>query len=302
MLPRLLVTRIVGVRYAGDTIRHEDLYLDFSVHPESAEIVFPGNTAITFRNGGGKGLLLQLFMQPLSPLASWKDGKNKVEHLFFNREQKSIKYTFHVVHKFELDQDRRLLTGISVTPKLVSRDRQKEGSSPIELEYMLFLSEYMADDETFDITKLPLWDVNTNKAVELAEWKEIIQTEYPLKIMQFNRSNEQQYLDLLNDYGILQSTIHTMEVINSAENDVSSFFNKATDNHGLFYKKVVPLTNSAIEASVNVTEKLDLVETFSEVLKIAQELPKILQISEAARQLTSILNPLIQSYSHVIST
>lgn len=302
MLPRLSATRIVGVRYAGDTIRHEDLYLDFSVHSETAEAAFPGNTAITFRNGGGKGVLLQLFMQPLSPLAPWKDGKNKVEHFFWNREQKSIKYTFHVVHEFELDQNRRLLTGISVTPKLVSRDRQKEGSSPIELDYMLFLSEYMADDETIGITTLPLWDRNTNKAVELAEWKEIIQTEYSLKVMQFNRSNEQQYLDLLNDYGILQSTIHTMEVINSAENDVSSFFDKATDNHGLFYRKVVPLTNSALEASVNVTEKLDLVETFSEVLKIAQELPKILQISEAARQLTSILDPLIQSYSQVISS
>ncbi|MGZ0043073.1 hypothetical protein [Paenibacillus ottowii] len=302
MLPRLSGTRIVGVRYAGDTIRHEDLYLDFSVYPESADTMFPGNAAITFRNGGGKGVLLHLFMQPLSPLTSWKGGKNKVEHFFWNREQKSIKYTFHVVHEFELDQDRRLLAGISITPKLVSRDRQKKGFSSMEIDYMLFLSEYMTDDETFGITKLPLWDENTNKAVELADWKEIIQTEYPLKMMQFGRSNEQQYLNLLDDYGIQQSTIHTMELINSTENDVSSFFDKATDNHGLFYRKVVPLTNSALEASVNVTEKLDLVETFCEVLKIAQELPKILQISEAARQLTSILDPLIHSYSHVIST
>ncbi|WP_145410822.1 hypothetical protein [Paenibacillus xylanexedens] len=302
MLPRLSSSRIVGVRYAGDTIRHEDLYLDFSVHSKSIETLFPGNAVIPFRNGGGKGVLLQLFMQPLSPLASWKGGKNKVEHFFWNREQKSIKYTFHVVHEFELDKHRRLLTGISVAPKLMSRARQKEGSSPIELDYILFLSEYMVDDEAFGITTLPLWDENTNKAVELAEWKEVIHNNYPLKMMQFSRSNEQQYLDLLNDYGITENTIHTLEVINSAENDVSSFFDKATDNHGLFYRKVVPLTNSALEASVNVAEKLDLAETFYEVLKIAQELPKILQISEAARQLTSILDPLILSYSQMISS
>ncbi|SCW83116.1 hypothetical protein SAMN04487970_10606 [Paenibacillus tianmuensis] len=301
MLPRLTGWRFVGPRYAGDTIRHGDTRMDFTtVTNNPRHPLMPSNAAIPFRNGGGKGVLLHLAMQPLAPLTDWKNGKNKVEHFFWNKEQKLIKYTFHTALEFELDRNRRLLTGISVTPSQVVRERKKEGTSSVELDYMLFLSEYTVDDMEVGIDKLPLWNEEAERATDLEVWKGIIKQKYPTRIMNFNRGEEQRYIELLNEYGIQQNTIKSMLKINADENDMSEYFKGATDNQGLFNKLIIPSINSTIEASVQTTEKLDLAESFLGVLKIAQELPRILKISEGARVLKTVLDPLIESIVEMI--
>lgn len=170
--------RLIDIRYAGDTLHHEDMPFHFCIKNEETDLLTEAAHAmIELKNGGGKGLILQLFTNLFDPLVSWKEDKNKIEHLFYNQKGKPIKYTAYAVGEFDVGKNKRLMLGIGITPKLINREQQREEKSDIRCEYLLFAKEYEQSD-SFDIFSLPLWDKEKKESISLEAWEKSIETNY----------------------------------------------------------------------------------------------------------------------------
>ncbi|MFT4415529.1 hypothetical protein ACLM5H_16865 [Fredinandcohnia humi] len=292
MKGRLIKFRIIDARYANNTIRHEDTKFDYRVEDEeTGKLTEVGHSAHSLVNGGGKGLILQLLMNLFRPLLDWKGGANKIIHLFYNEKEKPIKYTVYAVGEFEAGKSKRLMLGIGIHPKIASREHQREGAPEIELEHILFTREYDAEED-FDIFELPLWDEEKKESISLDKWKKMIEKEYKNDIEVFNRYNYAEYERLLHSYGYTKSSIGNMIKINNQEGSVEKYFEDAKTNDGLFMEKIIPTINSQLQNSGADEEESDLVTSFVDTLKIAKQLPEMIEISSTAEIIKELMVPL----------
>ncbi|MFK3957891.1 hypothetical protein [Pseudalkalibacillus hwajinpoensis] len=284
--------RFVDVRFAGDTLRHKNTNLNFAVGG-NIESKWPeaGHSVISLINGGGKGLILQLFTQLFDPLVEWKGGSNTIQHLFYNEKEKPIKYTCYVIGEFEVGEQERLMLGIGITPKIISsREKQRAEKSDINLDYALFAKEYLAEED-FDIYDIPIWDAENEQGLPLDKWREKVERKYKNDIEIFNLYNRQGYFDILDSYGFTSSEISKMKILNSSEGSVESFFKQALTNDGLFYNKIIPAINDDLQNTDSSKETSDLVSSFLNTVKIAKELPAIMEFADSATAIKELLKP-----------
>lgn len=278
--------RVVGLKYDSGNIHTDDLKLDFTI-PES----MPGHAAYILRNGGGKGVFFQTLFQTLDPLTSWKKDLNHVHHFFFNDEDRPIEYTFHIVQEWQVSLSKRVILGISVTPRLVSYDKKNQTNSPIELDYFLYTQEPLAV-ETADIFDLQLWMENEKEAVPFHKWKESIKSDKSFHY--YSKQDRDSYIEKIEEYGYDANTVNILKRINDGEGGFGEFFQGSTDNTGLFYNLLVPTINDKIEGIDSRNKKeVSVVSTwFLEALKISKELPDLLAMVDSIEQINDFILPL----------
>ncbi|WP_456364314.1 hypothetical protein [Priestia aryabhattai] len=288
---------LLNIRYANDTLMHRNNKLNFCLEGESTgEKTEAGHALISLENGDGKGLILQLFTNLFEPMAEWKDGKNKIEHLFFNEKEKPIKYTGYVVGEFDVGGDRRLMLGLGITPKIVNREQQREEKTDLRVDYIQFVREYSLEDN-FDIFEMPLWDEENEEAISFSDWKKVIEKEYKNDIEYINMNNRNAYKQLLHSYGYTTAAISNMKQLNQKEGSVETYFANGLTNEGLFYHKIIPSINDVLQNTDSSKEVSDLVTAFLDTVKIAKDLPEMMEISESAEVIKEMLSPLKDNLS-----
>jgi hypothetical protein len=281
--------RIVGLQYDSATIHTGDTLYDYAVVDEATGAFMPFHGMNILRNGGGKGVFFQTFFQPLDPLCSWKEDKNQVVHFFFNEQERPIFYTIHVIEEWQVRQDQMLMIGISIAPKANAKERKETSNSPLDLEYLLFTKVY--EKGSFDISSLPLWDASTKESIDLAEWKKLLNQQYP-DFQQFNRNSKQDYFELLDSYGLSRNNIHMLKHINVHEGNIAGYFENAMDNMGLFQHLILPTINGKIEGIDPKNEISNLTKLFHDTLKIAKDLPRLYAMTEHASHIVDMVYPI----------
>ncbi|MDC7729661.1 hypothetical protein ACTFSO_18940 [Bacillus cereus group sp. MYBK120-1] len=286
MEARLAKMRVVGLKYDSGNIHTDDLKLDFTI-PEA----MPSHAAYILRNGGGKGVFFQMLFQTLEPLASWKNDLNHVHHFFFNNEERPIEYTFHVVQEWQVSLSKRVILGITVTPRLVSNDKRKFTNSPIELDYFLYTKEPLIVEKA-DIFDFQLWNEKEKEAVSFSTWKEEIKADKSFHF--YSKQEKEQYFEKIEEFGYDANTVNILKKINVGEGGFGKFFEGSTDNTGLFYNLLVPTINDKIEGidSRNKKEVSVVTTWFLEVLKISKELPDLLSMVDSIEQINDYILPL----------
>lgn len=281
-----------NIHYADDTIMHKDTRLNFCIEdPTTGDLTEALNGLISLENGDGKGLILQLFTNLFDPMAEWKGGKNKIEHLFYNSKGKPINYTGYVIGEFDVGGDRRLMIGMALTPRIMTKEQQREEQSEIVVDYIQFVREYSVEEE-FDIYELPILNVEDGDAISIAEFKKMIDKEYKDEIEIITVNNRGAYTQLLHSYGYTTSSIANMKQINQKEGSVEAYFSNAMTNEGLFFQKIIPTINDELQNTDSTKETSDLITSFLDTVKIAKDLPEMLEISESAEIIKEMLNPI----------
>ncbi|WP_238900270.1 hypothetical protein [Clostridium sp. YIM B02500] len=296
MEARLAKVWIVGLQYDGCKIKTGDQRYDYTV-PINDGSGIPMHALYTLRNGGGKGVFLQSIFQPLDPLASWKDHKNKVIHFFHNSSGKPVEYTLHIIEEWQISDTKKMMIGISICPKASHHQHFVEKELLIELDYILFSKIYTVDSN-YDIYQLPLWDESTQESLPLNEWKKFLSTNSEIELYTSNRKND--YIQLLEENGLDQQSISLMKTLNICEGNISGFFKGSTDNIGLFHDKIIPTINNKIEDIDHDNENniSNITTSFLETLKVAKELPILLSTIRSIEELDEFTSPLINMYEY----
>ena len=294
MEARLAKVWIVGLQYDGCKIKTGDQRYDYTVISEGVSGV-PAHALFTLRNGGGKGVFLQSIFQPLDPLTSWKDDKNKVIHFFHNSLGKPVQYTLHIVEEWQVSDSKKMMIGISICPKSNRYEHAIENDLLIELDYILFSKIYPIFF-SFDIFKLPLWDEHSQESLPLTEWKSILSRSSEIELYTIHRKND--YLLLLEENGLDLHTISLIKNLNIGEGNISGFFKGATDNIGIFHNKIIPTINDKIEdIDHNSNDNISNITTsFLETLKVSKELPILLSTIRSIEELDEFTAPLVGMY------
>lgn len=291
MLGRLAKLWYVNIRYAGNTITHRDTKLNFCIMDYiTKRRTEPGNVLIPLENGDGKGLLLQLITNLFDPMVDWKDGKNKIEHLFYNSKEKPIQYTGYVVAELDIGNDRRLMLGLGITPRIISREQQREEKSDITVDYIQFVREYSIQDD-FDIFELPLYNKEEKDGISFSNFKKFVDENYKDQIEIINVNNRSAYTQLLHSYGYTKSAISNMKQLNQQEGSVEAYFSNAMTNDGLFYNKIIPSIYDELQNTDSTKDTSDLVLAFLDTVKIAKKLPEMMKTIESAAALKEWLLP-----------
>jgi hypothetical protein len=295
MQGRLTKIWFLNIHYADNTIMHKDTRLNFCIKNEATEQrTEAGNCIISLENGDGKGLILQLVTNLFDPMVDWKDGKNKMEHLFFNSKGKPIRYTGYIVGELDVGDDRRLMLGLGITPRIITREQQREERSDITVDFIQFVREYSVEDN-FDIYDLPLYDEEKEDGVSFSTLKKIVDDDYQDLIEIINVNNRSSYTQLLHSYGYTASAISNMKQINQKEGSVEAFFSNALTNEGIFFNKIIPSINDELQNTDSTKETSDLVTSFMDTVKIAKDLPEMMIISDSAEVIKELLGPVKES-------
>lgn len=294
MEARLTKAWIVGLQYDECKIKTGEQRYDYTIPGEDGSVI-PTHALFTLRNGGGKGVFLQSIFQPLDPLTSWKDDKNKVIHFFHNSSGKPVQYTLHIVEEWQISDTKKMMIGISICPKASRHKHAIEKDLLIELDYILFSKIYTVPS-SFDIFQLPLWDESTQESLSLTEWKSFLSNSSEIELYTIHRKND--YIQILEENGLDQHTISLMKNLNIGEGNISGFFKGVTDNIGIFHDKIIPTINDKIEdidhdSDDNIS---NITISFLETLKVAKELPILLSIIRSIEELDEFTSPLIDMY------
>ncbi|WP_413299688.1 hypothetical protein AA0X95_16535 [Bacillus sp. 1P10SD] len=286
MEARLAKMRIVGLRYDAARIETEDMQFDYTI-PDS----LPGHGANILRNGGGKGVYFQCLFQTLDPLTSWKGDSNQVAHFFFNADEQPIQYTFHIVQDWYLSLDKRVILGITVIPRLSTREMKNESSSPIELDFFTYVSE-PGQNEALDIFDFPLWNEQEKEALPFDEWKNMLKADGHFSV--YTKYQREEYLSKIEEFGYDANTVTILKNINVGEGSLERFFTGATDNQGLYYHLLVPALNDKIEGIDSRKEGVYSIvsHSFLDTLKIAKELPDLMAMVDSIEQINDHIYPL----------
>lgn len=291
---RLSKIWIIGLRYDGCQINVGEQKIDFTILGDD-NLQTPAHGLYSLRNGGGKGVFLQSLFQPLDPLCSWKNGENKIIHFFHNSLGKPVQYTFYVVEEWQVSNNKKIMIGISICPKISTHERTLSKDSLIELDYILFNKTYPTSSD-FDIFKLPLWDEVAQEALSLNDWKLMLSNSS--EIQYYTPHNKNEYIRFLEENSLDQHTITIMKKLTVAEGNISNYFKGATDNTGIFYNKIIPILNDKIEESDHSdADQVSIITTsFLETLKVAKELPLLLSIIRSIEEIDEFILPLKDKY------
>ncbi len=287
-MPRIEKIRLVGIRYDSMRKHYTDTTLDFMNGVE------PAHTLLTLMNGGGKGLLLQMIFQLLSPLTKWgAKSENRIEALFYNERKQFQPYTFHIAIEWRLDTDpvKWLTTGIAVSAreKASASETDQESAEP---RYLLYMLEQIKPGR-YEIEDLPLYDQESRNAVSFEVWKEYLaarRSDFTI----YTHNQTKDYFELLKSYDIDRKEWETMRDINRQEGGVEAYFRKGLDNHSLFHDLIIPEIGKHMAGTDEEGNPGTLFDIFKHNAAIAQHLPKLLKREDAYRFILQGLDPVIR--------
>lgn len=212
-MPRINRIRIVNFSYNNDTRHIVDECFDFHGGADAL---------LNLSNGGGKSVLVQLFLQVVVPGARIQ-GRNIAG--FFRKN----KLPAYVMIEWKLDGagGGYLLTGICLA---AAETAESEGARP-RVRYFTFTSKYTGAN-TFDIKDIPLMERN-GSVLEIKPFREARKIlsdksrSNPYLVGYFPEDEAAAYARRLAEFGISQDEWRTVITrINDSENGLEDLFQK----------------------------------------------------------------------------
>ncbi len=210
-MPKINRIRIVNFSYNHDS-RH--------ILDESFDFHGGDNALLNLANGGGKSVLVQLFLQPIVPRAKIQ-GRNIAS--FFHKQRLPA----YIMIEWKLDgAGGYLLTGIGITAADTEENEDKN-----RIRYFTFTSKYTAAN-AFDIMNIPLIETRGDIIVvkPMREARRIMSEKArkdPYQAGYFPDDESSSYVRHLNQFGISrdewQDIINRM---NDSENGLEDLFQK----------------------------------------------------------------------------
>ena len=290
-MPKLSKIRLTGCKYDGLRKEHENNIFDLT----KGEI--PDHTLFTLKNGGGKGVMMQLIFQLLLPETKWgKNNGNQVISMFYDTRKNLHPFTFHVVLEWVLDTipEKRLMTAIAM--KSVMKNTGLEEDENTGLSYILYTYEH-DNNGYFNIENLPLYDKKKKEAVDLKELEEFLndnKRDFIKYSQNSGRRKDSDYFRYLESRGIYRNEWLTLKSINRSEGGISDYFNSASDNKAIFDKVIIPAISENIR-NYSGEEENSLIEMFKSNLSITKDLPILLKRESDYKELMLNIEPLIQN-------
>lgn len=233
------------------------------------------NTLLNLQNGGGKTVLVQMMLQPISPKQKLKD------RLFKSYFMKSIAPTYIMI-EWELDNDSGyVLTGIGIK-KVSGKNIDDEENDNIKI--ITFISEYKRKNP-FDIDSINL-TYTENEIVKLTDFDKVIKSlsnaeknsDYKVKLFRWEQTEDKKkYIEELAAYKIYQSEWKNLMVkINETEAGLNSFFSDCKTNKALIKTWFIPTIEEQLNKNGKVIDNIrELIKNHAEHLvkneKIIQE-------------------------------
>ncbi|MEN6326354.1 MAG: hypothetical protein ABFD18_09130 [Syntrophomonas sp.] len=211
-MPRINRIRIVNFSYNNDSRHIVDEWFNF----HGGE-----NALLSLSNGGGKSVLVQLFLQAVVPGARIQ-GRN-IAGFFRKNKQPS-----YIMIEWKLDgSGGYLLTGIGITRVEAA---ESDASKP-RIRYFTFTSKYNGASP-FDIAHIPLME-RDGKVLELKSFREARkiladkERKDPYLVGYFPEDEGDTYARRLAEFGISQDEWRNVLVrINEGENGLEDLFKK----------------------------------------------------------------------------
>ncbi len=290
-MPKLAKIRLTGCKYDGLRKEHENSTFDLTRGDN------PDHSLFTLKNGGGKGVMMQLIFQILLPETKWgKNNGNQVIAMFHDKKNNLHPFTFHVVLEWVLDTipEKRLITGIAV--KSIIKNTSAEDDEKAGLSYVLYTYEHN-NNGYFTVENLPLYDEKINQAVDLDRIEEFL-VDNKRDFIRYSQSSgkrrDSDYYRYLESRGIIRSEWMTLKEINKSEGGISDYFGKASDNKAIFDKIIIPAISQNIKNYSN-DDSNNLIEMFRSNLSITKDLPILLKRENDYRELNLSIDPLIEN-------
>ena len=218
-MPKINRIRIVNFSYNNDT-RH---ILDETFNFHGGE-----NALLNLANGGGKSVLVQLFLQPLVPGAKIQ-GRNIASFFRMN------KLPAYILIEWKLDgAGGYLLTGMG----MVSVEAPDDTEERKRIRYFTFTTQY-TDSGDFDIAHIPLVDrkggvLDVRPFREARKMMAEKKRRDPLNFGYFTEDDRDQYARHLAQFGISQAEWRNVIIkINDNEGGLKEVFQKCKNSSQL---------------------------------------------------------------------
>ena len=291
-MPRISKMRLVGCKYDGFKKEHANSIYDLTRDGE------PDHTLFTLKNGGGKGVMMQLLFQIMMPETRWgKNNGNKVISMYYDQKGRLHPYTFHVLLEWKLDTqpEKWLITGICMKAYKRSTSRSDEEEEKIGLNYFLYTYEH-ENNGFYTLENIPVYDKDKSESVEYEMFEKFIE-DNGRDFVRYSQSSvkrlDSNYYEYMKRWGIYKSEWEILKVINKVEGGVGDYFEKATDNKAIFDNLILPAISENMKNYDNDSDSLK--EMFKSNLYITQNLPILLKREGDFRDLIIAVNPLIEN-------
>ncbi|MES2614546.1 MAG: hypothetical protein V4591_03925, partial [Bdellovibrionota bacterium] len=262
-MPRIHKIRVANIRYAEDSKRIPDIILD-------AE---QDNLLLVLANGGGKSLLLQLFLQCVLP--NCKMGTRRIADMLVN-----AKFCGHVLVEWLLDGENPnyLLTGFCFTNP--SNDNK-------QIDCFNYTNIYDASNP-YDLQHLPL--VENQIPISYTSFRKFLSDTKQPRLQTFD--TQKPFKDYLSQFHIYAEEWENMRVTNSDEGGVGKFFSNCKTTTQFLENIALPTIERALFE--NNQEREILVKSFKDHYKQMLEIPVLQKNVEDYSKISDLAEPLIQ--------
>jgi len=242
-MPRINRVRIVNFSYNNDSRR----ILDETFNFHGGE-----NALLNLANGGGKSVLVQLFLQPLVPGVKIQ-GRNIVS---FFRKKKQPSY---IMIEWKLDQaGGYLLTGIGIT-SIEAPGMEDEKN---RIRYFTFTSKYTGAN-AFDIAHIDFVSRNGSvlNVTPFKEAREMLserERKDPLVFRYFPEDDGEHYAKHLAEFGIVQDEWkNVIAKINDSEGGLEEIFQKYKNSGQLLNDWIIKTVEKAMFRNNSQSRRLE---------------------------------------------
>ena len=291
-MPRISKIRLVGCKYDGFKKEHENSIYNLTRNEE------PDHTLFTLKNGGGKGVMMQLLFQIMMPETRWgKNNGNKVISMFYDQKGRLHPYTLHVLLEWKLDTlpEKWLITGICMKAYKRSTSKNEEEEEKVGLNYFLYTYEH-ENNGFYTLENIPVYDKDKRESVDYEIFEKFI-GDNGRDFVRYSQSSvkrlDSNFYEYMKRWGINKSEWEILKVINKVEGGVGDYFEKATDNKAIFDNLILPAISENMKNYNSDGDSLK--EMFKSNLYITRNLPILLKREGDFRDLITAVNPLIEN-------
>ncbi len=241
-MPRINRIRIVNFDYNNDT-RH---ILDETFNFHGGE-----NALLNLANGGGKSVLVQLFLQPVIPNAKIQ---GRALAGFFHKKSLPA----YIMIEWKLDGGGGyLVTGMAVVSAEAGAEEERG-----RIRYCTFTSKYTAANP-FDITNIPVVGRRGNllEVLPFRQARELLadrERKDPISFGYYSEDDTERYRKVLAGFGIAQDEWRNVIArINDSEGGIEEIFQKYRNSGQLLNEWIIKTVEQAIFKSRTGESRLE---------------------------------------------
>lgn len=277
-MPQISRIRVVNCKYNdGNRMIPDELYDLSGANPGDAL-----NALFNLNNGGGKTVLVQLFMQPILPRA--KASNRRIEDYFTRPGD----HSYVLIEWVKDGGNDKFLTGISIAASSSnSADDESRGNS---IKYYTFFTEY-SGQSPYDIASLDLSKNENGRFV--AEPFEYVRDKAKASrgaLSYFSSDEGNIWEEKLAEYGVFKSEWNSViETLNKDEGGLNQYFDEAKTSDKLISKFFIPAIEKKMDSGSAKGQDSSL-ETM--IINYARKISEKEKILEENKINTGLLNKL----------